>query len=86
MRLAISPLILLLVCGCATREAPPRVERVEVPVAVPCKVAMPPRPALATDSLALGAPIWDQTRALRAERKELRAYVVKLEAVISGCQ
>lgn len=77
---------ILLLAGCATRECAPRVERIEVPVSVPCKVAMPARPALPTDTLSVEAPIWDQMTALRAERKELRAYVVKLEAVINGCQ
>lgn len=77
---------LIVLAGCATRDAPPRVERVEVPVSVPCKVAMPERPTLPTDTLSLEASIWDQMIALRAERKELRGYVIRLEAAVQGCQ
>lgn len=77
---------ILLLAGCATREAPPRVERVEVPVSVPCKVTMPERPTLPTDVMSLDAGIWEQMVALRAERKELRGYVLRLEAAVSGCQ
>lgn len=80
-------LLVLALAGCASRECgPPKTVRVEVPVSVPCRVAMPPAPELPTDTLEPDAPIWDQMRALRAERLRLRAHVRMLEAAVQGCQ
>lgn len=78
-------LISLALAGCCT-SPPPRVERVEVPVSVPCRAPAVERPALATDALPVEAGIWDQMRALRAERLQLRGYVMRLEAAVEGCR
>lgn len=72
--------------GCATTA--PAVEPVEVkvPVAVPCKTPMPERPAFAVDSLPLDAGIWEQMKALRAERLQRQGYEAELEAAVEACQ
>ena len=79
--IARAALVAVLLSGCAAEKVVTRVERVEVPVSVPCRPA-----ALATDALALDAGIWDQMRALRAERLQLRGYAVRLEAALAGCR
>lgn len=80
----------LVLAGCQSQQqvpAPePRVVQVQVPVAVPCKIAPVARPAFAVDSLPLGAEIDEQMRALRAERKQRQGYEARLEAAVQGCQ
>lgn len=76
-------LLCLLLAGCATA---PRVERVEIPVPVPCRVQVPEAPVWATASLAPDAGIWDQAKALLAERQQRMAYEAKLEAAARACQ
>lgn len=61
-------------------------QRVLVPVAVPCKVDMPKPPVWATAALAADAGIWDQVKALLAERKQRIGYELELEAALRACQ
>ncbi len=79
-------LAVILLAGCATKCDAPKVVRVDVPVSTPCVVDVPPPPDLATATLTPEAGIWDQMRALRAERLQLRGYVKVLEAALQGCQ
>lgn len=76
-------LLCLLLAGCATQ---PRLERVEVPVPVPCRVAVPDHPVFATEGLPASAGIWEQAKALLAERQQRIAYEAKLEAAAKACQ
>lgn len=69
--------------GCATA---PRVERVDVPVQVPCRVTIPEEPVYATAALAADASIWEQAKALLAERKQRIAYTTKIQAAARSCQ
>jgi len=55
-------------------------------VAVPCKAPTPQRPLFAVDGLPLGSGIWDQMKALRAERLQRQGYEAELEAAVSACQ
>lgn len=73
----------LVLAGCATNKPP---ERVLVPVPVPCKVDVPREPVWATDSLSPDADIWDQTKALLAERAQRIGYQKQLKAAIDACQ
>jgi hypothetical protein len=72
--------------GCATTTPAVQPVEVKVPVAVPCKVPMPERPAFAVDGLPLGSGIWDQMKALRAERWQRQGYETELEAAVKACQ
>lgn len=73
-----------ILAGCAS---PPRVpEQVLVPVPVPCKVEMPKAPAWATASLKPDADIFDQVKAILAERRQRIAYEAQLEAALNACQ
>lgn len=76
-------LLLLLLAGCASQTPP---KTVEVPVPVPCKVPQIEKPSFAVDGLPIGANIWDQMLALRAERKQRQGYELKLEAAVQSCQ
>ena len=83
------PIVLaMLLAGCAGQVAEPPepvVVRVEVPVEVPCRTERVPRPAFAVDALRIGAPNDEQMRALRAERKQRKAYETRLEAAVAAC-
>lgn len=74
--------------GCAGQavEPEPRIVRVEVPVAVPCRtdeVAVPP---WAAAGLRKGDSLEVKVRALLAERRQARGYIRELEAAISACR
>lgn len=80
--------VLVVLAGCAGRVADqePRVVRIEVPVPVPCRVDLVPRPAWVVDALPLGAPIDEQMRALRAERYQRIGYEAQLMTANRACQ
>lgn len=67
--------------GCQT--AP---KTVLVPVQVPCKVDVPKAPVWATEGLPADASIWQQVKALLAERQQRIAYDGQLLAAIEACQ
>ena len=72
-------------CGAMQTAAVQPVE-VKVPVSVPCKVAAPKRPDFAVDALHVGAGVWEQMKALRAERLQRMGYEQELEAAVGACQ
>ncbi|MHA6904915.1 hypothetical protein ACKZDW_07785 [Ralstonia syzygii subsp. celebesensis] len=72
--------------GCATAPRPAQPVEVSVPVAVPCKAPVPERPAFAVDALPIGSGIWEQMKALRAERFQRKGYEAELEAAVNACQ
>lgn len=74
----------LALCGCA--GSPPRPLEVKIPVEVPCKAPDVSRPDFAVDSLPLGSGIWDQMKALRAERRQRQGYETLLESAVKACQ
>jgi hypothetical protein len=81
---AVAFVMALILEGCASTA--PRVQEVLVPISVPCKVEAPIRPALAVDSLPIGSGIWEQMKALRAERSQRQGYEAELEAAVKSCQ
>nr|WP_216667070.1 hypothetical protein [Pseudomonas aeruginosa] len=73
--------------GCAGRqEAEPRTVRVDVPVAVPCRVPAVEVPAWATAGLRKGDDIQTKVRALLAERLQRIGYEAQLLAANRACQ
>ena len=73
--------------GCGTvQTTAPSVQEVAVEVQVPCKIQKPERPAFAVDALQVDAGIWQQMKALRAERLQRQGYEGELEAAIQSCQ
>lgn len=80
----LAAILSLSLTGCAMTA--PRVHEVKVAVRVPCKAPMPERPAFAVDGLPVGAGIWEQMKALRADRKQRQGYETELEAAVRACQ
>ncbi|AOX33009.1 hypothetical protein PA8281_05748 [Pseudomonas aeruginosa] len=73
--------------GCAGRqEAEPRTVRVDVPVAVPCRVPAVEVPAWATAGLKKSDDIQTKVRALLAERLQRVGYEAQLLAANQACQ
>ncbi len=73
--------------GCAGRQdAEPRTVRVEVPVAVPCRVPAVEVPAWATAGLRKDDNLQTKVRALLAERRQRIGYEAQLLAANRACQ
>ncbi|EJA2569172.1 hypothetical protein ACK0NP_31005 [Pseudomonas aeruginosa] len=80
-------LVVFALAGCAGRqEAEPRTVRVEVPVAVPCRVEEVEVPAWATAGLKRSDDIQTKIRALLAERRQRIGYEAQLLAANQACQ
>jgi hypothetical protein len=74
--------ILVIISGCA--EQP--LQRVEIPVEVPCQVALPAEPKWPLSDPALKAKSQQEKAAAVFEELELRiAYESKLQAVVKRC-
>ena len=73
-----------LVAGCASGVRVPEV--VKVPVPVPCSVAVPGRPSLASDLDLLAMGDRDLVLALGRDRERLLGYAQQLEAAVEGCR
>lgn len=80
MRAAIALFFAAVLSGC--QHMP---ERVLVPVKETCRIDMPKKPGWATASLTKDSGIWDQSKALLAERRQRKAYESQLEAAITAC-
>ncbi|HBN7911494.1 TPA: hypothetical protein L3732_005095 [Pseudomonas aeruginosa] len=86
-RLASTVGMLVALAGCAGRqEAEPRTVRVEVPVAVPCRVPAVEVPAWAAAGLRKGDDLQTKVRALLAERLQRIGYEAQLLAANRACQ
>lgn len=73
--------------GCAGQVDPePRTVRVEVPVAVPCRVQSVEVPVWATAGLRKGDDLQAKVRALLAERRQRIGYEAQLLAANRACQ
>lgn len=73
--------------GCAGQVEPePRTVRVEVPVAVPCRVPAIEVPAWAAAGLRKGDDLQTKVRALLAERRQRIGYEAQLLAANRACQ
>jgi len=74
--------------GCAT-DTPPGIntviQKVEVPIAVPCKVELPVKPTLNFDKLTTEQDIFDKTKAALADRKLQLGYETELLAALTSC-
>lgn len=83
---AVALLAVLFLAGCNTTDPNVRTITHTVKVPVPCDPVRPTAPAWAVDSLAIGAPIDAQMRALRADRQRAKGYISELEAALSSCR
>ncbi|UXY55404.1 hypothetical protein [Pseudomonas tohonis] len=86
MRLGIVVVGVFALAGCAGRQdAEPRVVRVEVPVAVPCRVEEVAVPPWAASTLRAGDSLEVKVRALLAERRQRIGYERELVAALRNC-
>ncbi|HBP5539531.1 hypothetical protein [Pseudomonas aeruginosa] len=80
-------LVMVALAGCAGQVEPePRTVRVDVPVAVPCRVPAVEVPAWATTGLRKGDDLQTKVRALLAERLQRIGYEAQLLAANRACQ
>ncbi|HBO1435695.1 TPA: hypothetical protein L4F23_001119 [Pseudomonas aeruginosa] len=80
-------LVVVALAGCAGQVEPePRTVRIEVPVAVPCRVPTVEVPAWATAGLRKGDDLQAKVRALLAERRQRIGYEAQLLAANRACQ
>ena len=83
-KLTVATLAALLV-GCASSPPPVRVERVNVPVPVPCRVAEPARPLMPTESLNADTELDAFAAAAIAEIERREGYEGELRAALAAC-
>ncbi len=84
----IMSLIIVSLAGCATGPPPvlaPLIQRVEVPIAIPCKTTIPKRPNFNFDSLTTEQDIFEKTRALLADIRLHFAYETELLGALNSC-
>lgn len=77
----------LFLAGCAT-DGPviqTVVQKVEVPVSVPCKAKVPTKPDFNFDKLSIAHDIFDKTKATLADRKLHLGYETELLAALNSC-
>lgn len=87
MRLGVVVVWVFALVGCAGRQdAEPRVVRVEVPVAVPCRVEEVAVPPWAASTLRAGDSLEVKVRALLAERRQRIGYERELLSAGQSCQ
>ncbi|HCC6626758.1 TPA: hypothetical protein L3878_001257 [Pseudomonas aeruginosa] len=80
-------LVMVALAGCAGQVEPePRTVRVEVPVAVPCRVPAVEVPVWATEGLKKSDDIQTKVRALLADRLQRIGYEAQLLAANQACQ
>ncbi|MEN1395343.1 hypothetical protein, partial [Pseudomonas aeruginosa] len=84
---AVLMLVIVALAGCAGQVEPePRTVRVEVPVAVPCRVQSVEVPVWATAGLRKSDDIQTKVRALLAERLQRIGYEAQLLAANQACR
>jgi hypothetical protein len=81
------PLVFIL-CSCASTP-PPGVQvvtqKVEVPVQVPCNIAIPRTPVYNFDKLSTNDDIFTKIQAIMADRLLQKAYEAQLAAALDAC-
>jgi len=78
----------VLLAGCATNTPPginTVIQRVEIPIAVPCKAEVPAKPDFNFDKLAPDQDVFDKTKAVLADRKLHIGYETELLAALNSC-
>lgn len=77
----------LFLAGCAT-DAPlinTVIQRVEIPVAIPCKATVPTKPDFNFDKLTEDQDVFEKTKATLADRKLHLGYEEELLAAMNSC-
>lgn len=80
-------LLTLIFAGCATDGGVVKtvIQKVEIPIAVPCKVKVPSKPDFNFDKLTEQQDIDEKTKSLLADRKLHLGYEEDLSAALGAC-
>lgn len=81
-RISLLSLFVLTLSACGERIV---IQKVNVPVSIPCITEMPQEPKYVTDNWVSGQDIWKQSMLLLAERQQRIADQNVLRAAIGGC-
>jgi hypothetical protein len=76
-----------LLFGCATTDPTIKtvIQRVEIPISVPCRAKVPEAPDLNFKRLTTDQSIYEKTKALLADRKLHLGYEAELLAALNSC-
>lgn len=80
--------LVVLLGACASSSPPvlaPLIQKVEIPIPVPCKVSIPKVPVFSFDSLIEENDIYEKTRSLLSDRRLHLAYETELLAALNSC-
>lgn len=83
------PLVLVLFLAACAHDQPvinTVIQKVEIPVPVPCKAEIPQVPDFNFDKLEPSATIFDKSKALLADRKLHLAYESELMVALKACK
>ena len=80
-------LSIILLSGCATTEPVINtvIQKVEIPIAVPCKAVIPVKPDFNFDKLKADQDVFEKTKALLADRKLHIGYEGELLTTLNSC-
>ena len=78
---------IILLSGCATTEPVINtvIQKVEIPIAMPCKVEIPVKPDFNFDKLKIDQAVFEKTKALLADRKLHMGYEGELLTALNSC-
>lgn len=78
----------LFLVGCKTMPPAVKVEiqKVEIPIEVPCKTEFPKKPEFKFGTLSTEQDIYDKTQILLADRNLHIGYEIELEAALKSCK
>ena len=78
---------LMVLAGCTTKgERPTQTVEVKIPVRAACTVATPAQPSWVVPAVPKGADVFEQMRALLADREMAFAYQKELESALGACK
>lgn len=80
--------LLVFLSACASGPPPvmaPLIQKVEIPIPVPCKVDIPQKPKFNFNSLTTEQDIFEKTRAILADIRLHFAYEAELSAALNSC-
>jgi len=83
----VSAVAIILLAGCAAQPvvAPVTIQRVDIPVAIPCKATIPTAPDFSFGKLTVDKNIHEKTKALLSDRLLHIGYETELLAALTSC-
>jgi hypothetical protein len=84
-KIALASLILLTACSHTEPIINTVIQKVEVPVPVPCKAEEPVKPEFNFDKLSPDSDIFEKTKSLLADRKLHESYEAELLTALKSC-